>query len=288
MNIINNFERKFGRRPIRNLMKYFTAFYIIGFVINMINPRYYAMYLSLEPAKILQGEIWRLFTFLFYPIQSAGLQSGQAAANVWNMFWALIVIWLYYSLGVALENAWGSFRFDLFMFSGVLFHILAAFILYLGFGYTNMGMALTPDHLNRSIFLAFAITYPDIQFYLFFVIPVKAKYLGVFYAIIELLSFVSGSGPLRFIIFFCLLNVILFFLMTRNWKKYSPQEIKRKKDFQNSVKVVPMTQAKTRHRCAVCGRTEKDGDNLEFRYCSKCRGNLEYCQDHLYTHQHVT
>ena len=82
-----------------------------------------------------------------------------------------------------------------------------------------------------------------------------------------------------------MITIILFFLMTRNYRRYAPKEIKRRQEFKQQAKIV--VPSKTRHRCAVCGRTELDGPELEFRYCSKCEGNYEYCQDHLYTHQHV-
>ena len=83
-----------------------------------------------------------------------------------------------------------------------------------------------------------------------------------------------------------LINIIVFFAITRNYKRYAPKEIRRQKQFKKEVKIVP--KAASRHKCAVCGRTEKDGAELEFRYCSKCEGSYEYCQDHLYTHKHVT
>ena len=83
-----------------------------------------------------------------------------------------------------------------------------------------------------------------------------------------------------------MISVLLFAAMTRNYQKYSPREIKRKHDFKAKMKVMP--KGRSMHKCAVCGRTEADGVDLEFRYCSKCAGGLEYCMDHLYTHQHVT
>jgi hypothetical protein len=83
-----------------------------------------------------------------------------------------------------------------------------------------------------------------------------------------------------------MVNVIWFFFMTRNLHRFKPSEVKRRREFKKKVSAVPLNA--NRHRCAVCGKTSQDGDDLVFRFCSKCEGNFEYCQDHLYTHVHVT
>ena len=103
---------------------------------------------------------------------------------------------------------------------------------------------------------------------------------------VYLFDFINGGMNTKVELAVSLLNILVFFAMTRNYKRYAPKEIKRKQEFKREMKIIAPGQA--RHRCAVCGRTELDGENLEFRYCSKCEGNYEYCQDHLYTHQHVT
>ena len=137
-----------------------------------------------------------------------------------------------------------------------------------------------------ALFLAFAATFPDLQFWIWFVIPIKAKWLALIESLFILYGLLLGPAATRVEIVFSLLNFILFFFMTRNYSRVNPREIKRKQEFKAQVKMRP--QGRTHHRCAVCGRTELDGDDLEFRYCSKCEGNYEYCQDHLYTHKHVT
>ena len=78
-------------------------------------------------------------------------------------------------------------------------------------------------------------------------------------------------------------------MMQTNYTQIRKREIKRKQKFKSDMKTAQAEKIRlTHHKCAVCGRTEKDDPNLEFRYCSKCEGNLEYCMDHLYTHKHVT
>ena len=159
----------------------------------------------------------------------------------------------------------------------------ASLILYVFFG---TPVYLTTEFLNFSLFFAFAATFPDLEFLLFFVIPIKAKWLALFNGIYFLYGFVKGGTSIRVTIVLSLLNFILFFFMTRNFNRVNPKEIKRKRDFQRQTKIMP--QGSTHHKCAVCGRTEKDDPNLEFRYCSKCEGSYEYCSEHLYTHKHVT
>lgn len=276
MKFFNDFERKYHKYAIPNLMYYIVILYGIGLVLQLLQPYLYWQYLCLDAKAILHGQIWRIVTFLIYP----------PAMGSWvftSVFFGVIALFLYHNLGQTLENIWGPFRFNVFFFMGVLGQVIAALVAYLVFGER---IAMTTGFLNFSIFLAFAIYFPDVQFLLFFVLPIKAKWLAVAECAVYLYSFVFGSLSTRVEIAISLANVIIFVLMTRNYKRYAPKEIKRRKDFKREVKILP--QGKTRHRCAVCGRTEQDGDHLEFRYCSKCEGNYEYCQDHLYTHQHVT
>ena len=155
------------------------------------------------------------------------------------------------------------------------------------------GTLFTTYYVNLSIFLAFAATYPDTQVMLYFLIPIKMKWLGIFYAVILLLNFLTSSWIYKIMMVMSMLNFIVYFIGTRNFRRYSYQNQKRKWNYQKSVNQGKQTEYKnangtiTRHKCAVCGRTELDGDHLEFRFCSKCDGNYEYCQDHLFTHEHV-
>ena len=271
MAFFEKIERKFGKYAISNLMMYLTAIYAVGFAISLVNTDIYYNYMSLDISKILSGEVWRLITWIMY------------APNQ-NIFFAAIMLVLYYSLGTNLERIWGSFRFNVYMFMGYIFLIIGAFILYAIYGKASSEFPLTPDSLNMSIFLAFALTYPDMTFYIYFVLPIKAKYLAFVYLIIEVYSFIIGGVITKVSIGLSLLNFVIFYLMTRNWNRISPKNVVRQVKFKSAVKMRP---AGSIHKCAVCGRTEKDDDTLEFRYCSKCKGNLEYCSDHLYTHIHV-
>lgn len=278
MKFFNDLERKYRKHAIPNLMYYITICYGVGLVLALMPQTrgLYWRYLSLDMGAILHGQVWRLVTFIIYP----------PAFGSWvftQVFFGVIALFMYHSLGQTLERIWGAFRFNVFFFMGMAGQVLASLIGYLVFG---QNLYLTTGFLNASIFLAFAMYFPDAQFLMFFVLPVKAKWLAIAECAMYLYSFIFGDASIRVELVISLANIILFFMMTRNFQRYAPKEIKRKSDFKKNVKIRP--QGATRHRCAVCGRTEMDGEQLEFRYCSKCEGNYEYCQDHLYTHQHVT
>lgn len=270
MNWLDKLERKFGRYAIHNLMYYIIILYVVGLVVQLFAPSFYYQYLSLDVNAILHGQIWRVVTFIIQPPQS-------------SYIFMIFALYLYYMLGRELERTWGAFRFNLYFFAGMLFHVIAAFAAYF---ITGVSFPLGTWYLNMSLFLAFAATFPDLQFWIWFVIPIKAKWLALIESLFILYGLLLGPAATRVEIVFSLLNFILFFFMTRNYSRVNPREIKRKQEFKAQVKMRP--QGRTHHRCAVCGRTELDGDDLEFRYCSKCEGNYEYCQDHLYTHKHVT
>ena len=267
MKFFQKLERKFGRYAIHNLMYYIIVLYLIGLGIVYLVPGFYTMYLSLDAAMILRGQIWRIFTFIIYPPTT-------------SLFFAVFVFLLYYSLGRSLERVWGAFRFNVYILMGILFHVAAALILYLVF---HERVLLTTTYLNASVFLAYAVSFPDDTFFIYFVLPVKAKWLAAFEGFFYVLMFFTGGMRTKVEIGMTLANFLIFFLMTRNYRRISPREIKRRRDFQGQMRPV----SRARHTCAVCGRTDEDSPGMEFRYCSKCEGNYEYCMDHLYTHKHV-
>ena len=272
MNLLNRLERKFGKYAIPNLMYYVVILYAIGMFVQMFAPMFYIQYLMLDASAILRGQIWRIITFMIWPPSS-------------SLFFNLLAIYLYYNLGITLERVWGTFRFNVYFFMGILGHVLAALLIYL---LTGNVYRLTTDYLNSSLFFAFAATFPDMQFYLFFAIPIKAKWLAIFDGAYFLYGLMFGGMADRIAIIMSLLNFLIYFLMTRGGK-YNPKEIRRKQQFHAQMREASQPPKQGwRHRCAVCGRTDADDPNLVFRYCSKCEGDYEYCQDHLYTHQHVT
>ena len=292
MKPMSNFEKKYGKYAIKNISLVLILFYACGYLINWINPVMFN-YLTLNPYAILfKGQVWRLITWLIIPPENFS-------------FFTLIMLYFYYSIGTTLERTWGTYRYNLYLFLGIIFTAVGAFAM-MGFVYlfqrdilfamgaenyfAVLSTMFSTYYVNMSIFLAFAATFPDMQVLLFFFIPIKVKILGIIYGVLLVYEFIAGVGNKylnaanRFVIGASLLNFIVFFLTSRNMIHMSPKQVKRRQEFKREVK---QSAKITRHKCAICGRTEETNPELEFRFCSKCDGNYEYCQDHLFTHAHV-
>ena len=297
---MSNFEKKFGKYAIKNLSLILIMCYACGYLMKWINPGFFT-YLYLNPYEIIHHfQIWRLVTWLIVPPDSFD-------------FWTLLMLYFYYSIGTSLERTWGTYRYNVYIFSGILFTAAGAFILY-GvsslLGAQSLGLWMTVDgyityptmfstyYVNMSIFLAYAATFPDYEVLLFFILPIKVKFLGIIYGAMLVYQFIVGYGTssalfyynlgIRFVITASLLNFVVFFFTSRKKVRRGPIKIIR----QQAVKQQPRHETKkssgiTRHKCAVCGRTDETNPELEFRFCSKCNGKYEYCQEHLFTHTHV-
>ena len=288
MRFIDKLERKYGRYGIENLTMYIIISYVLGYALMYINPGALSM-LSLNVTKILQGQVWRLITWIVYPPSTSS-----------PLWFVIAILFFYYPISASLEHTWGTFKFTLYILSGMIFTVIAAFILHFVMGGVLDGLGgiiFSTYYISLSIFLAYSLTYPDMTVLLMFVIPIKMKWMSIVYAAIVIYDvaryFMNGAWFMALPIIASLLNFVIFFLGTRDFNRYNPKEIHRKNEFKRAVnggsKTVPFpgnSNAVTKHKCAVCGRTEKDDPNLEFRFCSKCNGNYEYCQDHLYTHIH--
>lgn len=291
MRFIEKLERKYGKYGIPNLTTYVIICYVLGYLLMRFNPAVLSL-MSLDVSKILQGQIWRLVTWVIYPPNTSNF-----------LFFVISILFFYYPIGTSLERTWGSFRYTLYIFSGLLFTIISAFLLHFitggfveigGMVYSIGGSIFSTYYISMSVFLAYALSYPDMQVLLWFIIPIKMKWMAIVYGAIILYDvftyFRNGLWFVAVPIIASLLNFIIFFLSTRNLQHYNPKEVKRRREFKKAVagsRVNPQTGGVTKHKCAICGRTELDHPELEFRFCSRCNGNYEYCQDHLFTHTHV-
>lgn len=276
MDLLTKLERKFGRYALSNLSLYIVVTYAAGYILSLTSSGL-MNYLTLEPYYIMRGQVWRLVSWLLIP-------PGRL-----NIF-TIITLLFYYSVGNTLERTWGTFRYNVYIFSGIFMTIVGAFLLYFLYGgRVLMGSAFSTYYISMSIFLAFAATYPNMQVYLYGIIPLKVKWLGYLDGILLLVQLVQSGWAIRVVIICSLLNFIVFFFSSGSMRRFRPGEIHRRQQFQKAVHKSQVRPNGTvaRHKCAICGRTELDGDHLEFRYCSKCKGNYEYCQDHLFTHTHV-
>ncbi len=275
MRFIDKLERKYGRYGIENLTMYIIISYVLGYALMYINPGALSM-LSLNVTKILQGQVWRLITWIVYPPSTSS-----------PLWFVIAILFFYYPISASLEHTWGKFKFTLYILSGMIFTVIAAFILHFVMGGVLDGLGgiiFSTYYISLSIFLAYSLTYPDMTVLLMFVIPIKMKWMSIVYAALVIYDvaryFMNGAWFMALPIIASLLNFVIFFLGTRDFNRYNPKEIHRKNEFKRAVnggsKTVPFpgnSNAVTKHKCAVCGRTEKDDPNLEFRFCSKCNGN---------------
>lgn len=300
MNFIYKLEHKFGRFAIRNLSLILILCYVAGYIIEFAAPAFME-YLTLNPYAIVHGQVWRIVSWILIP-------PGES-----NIFFAIIMLVFYYSIGTSLERTWGTFQYNLYLFAGMFFTLIGSFLM-MGFCYLfrpellngiyseytvfeSLSYVFSTYYVNMSIFLAYAATFPDNQVLLMFIIPIKVKWLGIVYGAFLVYEMISGmlmNGNVGFVYPFVIgssmLNFIVFFFTTRNYIRMNRSQRKMHRDFARKQRTdkAARNAGITKHRCAVCGRTEKDGDDLVFRFCSKCAGNYEYCQDHLYTHIHKT
>lgn len=276
MNFLNKMERKFGRFAVQNLTFWLIGIYVLGYIIEYTMPAVLSL-LTLEPVYIFQGQVWRIFSWILIPPST-------------SLIFMIFVLMCYYFIGTSIERALGSFRYNVYLLGGMLISILAALGLYGGY-YLATGKALvgignyfSTNYINMSLFLTFAVLFPQAQFHLYFIIPVKAKWMGIIEAVWAAFMFINGNLAQRVAVLASLANFLIFYFTTRNYKRVSPKEIRRKQVYRQQMR---HAEGAAKHKCAICGKTEKDGEELEFRFCSKCEGNYEYCQDHLFTHQHI-
>lgn len=188
MNWINKLDYRFGRRSIPNLMYIITGVMLAVYVANLVTGGQVLPWLYFDRGLIMQGQVWRLISFAFLPPNSSPI-------------WILLSLYFYCVIGNGLESAWGSFRFNIFYFVGLLGAIISGLIT----GYAHN------DYLNLSLFMAFAAIYPDHQILLFFFIPIKMKWLALLNLLLFVWTFIMGSFSVKIAIVFACLNILLFF-----------------------------------------------------------------------------
>lgn len=284
-NLRKNFElfcMRNRNKGIPNLMLYISLGTAVVYLMsNIFGNTYLYGLLYFDRNLILHGQIWRLFT---YPLTYYNS----------NLLLTAIALLCYYSLGRAMENIWGTLRFNLFYLTGVV--MMDVYCLIFG-GYASV------SYLNMSLFLSYATLYPDAHFLLFFIIPIKAWIFALFDLALVLIGLVSNPFPYNLFSVISLANYFLFFgkdvlnVVPVSWRANARRLFRKKPKGQKgrtidfnagSYEASHATpKAPYTHRCTVCGRTDVSNPELEFRYCSKCKGYHCYCQDHINNHSHI-
>jgi hypothetical protein len=258
MSFIDKLERKFRRYEIHNVTLYLILGQVLFFVFYL-SGRFMMQRVVLIPELVLGGEWWRLITFLFIP-------------PITNPIFAFFAWYMFYLMGTALEGHWGAFRYNLFLLIGYLVTVAATFL----FPYA----AATNIFVAGSVFLAFAWLYPDFELYIFFIIPVKIKWLALLTWIGYLYELIFGSWITRVLVLASISNFLVFFGRDIVWRmKHGKRAmVSQSKQFVGKKEAF--------HTCTVCNKTDISHPQMEFRYCSACNG-LGYCMEHIEKHEHV-
>jgi hypothetical protein len=260
MKLLDNLQRRFGRFAVPHATEGLIACQVLTYLLAMGEPGF-LFRLVLIPRLVFEGEVWRLATFICTPPTT---QYVILAAFFWYMF---------YMMGTALENTWGVFRYNVFLLTGYVATVASAF--------------LQPDHaapiafLQGSVFLAFAWLFPDFEILLFFILPVKIKWLAMLQWLCYAYLFVFGDWWTRLFITSSVFNFLVFF-----WREIYDRMKAERRHMAKQAANIPAARV-PRHTCAICGVNSDSHPKMSFRYCSKCYGGACYCPDHIHDHAHL-
>jgi len=267
MSLLSKLERFLGRFAIPNLSLYLVIGQVLFWGLALMTG-FNLERIALLPVAVFAGEVWRLATFLFLP--------PSMSTNTLSIVFMAFAWYIFYLMGSALEHYWGEFRYNAFIGLGWLLTAAVAFI--------TPKVYATNLFLAGSVFLAFAYLNPDFTLMIFFILPVRIKWLALFQWLVYGYMLVVGPWSARLMVLAATGNFLVFFardilqqLRTGRWRMAH----------QASVFAASQDEHEARHRCRVCGKTDLSHPQLDFRYCSKCAGNQCYCPEHIFNHEHV-
>jgi hypothetical protein len=264
MHFLDKLERTFGRYAIPNLSLYLIigqVFVLLASMLQLVNPEL----LDFAPALVLDGgQWWRILTFMFIVPMPGGTLGFVFTAFGWYIF---------YLMSNALEHHWGPFRFNVYL--------LLSYVLTVALSFLAPGSWVSNLYILGSVFLAFAYLNPDFELLLFFILPVKIKWLAILAWALNLVQFIRGDFADRLQIGASVVSFFVFFGPDMLRTLRSGQRIAARRAERAVEEVRP------RHTCHVCGKTDRSHPNLDFRYCSKCTGDQCYCPEHIQNHAHV-
>lgn len=192
-NKLKKLEYKLSPYAVKNLMTVMIGAMAIVYIAELLvqsTGRGLSLisWLTFDTAAVMAGQFWRVFTFIFLPPDT-------------SLIFVIFAFYFYWLMGQALETEWGAFRFNLFYLYGIIGALISGLIT----GYA------TNSYLNMSLFLAFALFYPNYQVLIFFFIPLKVKWLAWLDVALLVFSFVLSGWGGRLAIIFSLVNVMIFF-----------------------------------------------------------------------------
>lgn len=258
--LLDRLARLLGPLAIPNLTLVLLASQAVCFFLSFAQPETLERF-ALVPRLVLAGEVWRVVTFLAIP-------------PTFNLLFLFFAWYMFFLMGTALEGQWGAFRYNLYLLIGWLATLGAAFAF--------PDVRASNEFLAGTVFLAFAQLYPRFEISLFFILPVQVRWLALLTWILYGYTVLTGSWADRVLVLAAVLNFLLFFSDDIVFRIRSSH---RRMEWQRKQLAAKPT---TLHRCDVCGLTEKQDPRMDFRFCSKCAGSHEYCQEHLRNHEHVT
>jgi hypothetical protein len=259
MKLLDQLQRRFGRLAVPHVTEGLIACQVLTYFAAMSQPQFVAK-IQLLPSRVLQGEIWRLVTFLGQPPPV-------------SVIFVLFFWYLFYLMGVALEGTWGTFRYNVFLLTGYVATVSVSFL--------QPNAPASIAFLQGSIFLAFAYLYPDFEILLFFILPVKVKWLALLQGIWYGGQILFADWPVRLMVAASICNFALFF-----WHDiYLRMRAGRRRMAGQAAQI--QAAHRPRHTCVICGANNLSQPKMSFRYCSKCAGGPCYCAEHIHDHAHV-
>jgi hypothetical protein len=262
MSTLSKLERTLGRFAVPNLALYMVFGQVTVYLAILLGQLDKGLFLFV-PRLALMGQWWRILTFMLMPPSM-------------SIIFICFAWWIFYMMGSALEDYWGAFRFNLFILLGAALTV--------GLSFLQPDMAITNAFLGGSVFLAFAYLNPDFELLLFFILPVKIKWLALITWAVYGFEFLAGGWSARLQVIAATGNFFLFF--GRDLVQ-SARSRRRAMAHAADRAAAAGRAGQPRHRCRICGKTDQSNPELDFRYCSKCSGDECYCPDHIRNHEHV-
>ncbi len=285
---IDRFSYNHPNFGISNLMLYIGVANVAVYLIDLFNPSRVPLssILMFSRDAIFHGQIWRLLTFVMVS------ESGDMFMKGTGIFFVAISAFFYYWIGSMLEREWGTAKFNLFYLSGIALNIVYGLLT----GFASM------YYVNLSMFFAMATLYGDVYVRLFYILPVKMKWVAwidaALFAWAVLQNLLSGNWFGAILPIVAILNYLVFFYPTfQDMVGHSAQRQRQRQQQRkrSSAQTVNFKKAQKDvrnrkgylHKCTVCGITDADDPDMEFRYCSKCNGYYCYCMKHINNHTHI-